>query len=541
MFYGADTEAVSAFATRCGSGARTLDELVQGLSAAVMAASWQGPDADSLRDTWSGRTAPELQRAAALLRHRGDELNAHADEQEETSAVETVGAAGPLWGQPLRAAPALPGLGPLASRFGDLIGHLSTPTASSPFGPGLSAPFQGMELSQGISGIAPGGDDPRDDVDKAVDWILGRDGEEETSPVPGPPDHPEEKEEPQRTGDPVDLDDWGLGDLGEKDETPNPLDGPTKPEGWPEDMPWPPPAQGPVDDNGQYVYGSEGYGDAGDATTDDRPVGTQVDEGDGGRVGDDVHAEGEWTVNGGYNVSEDDYGNHTYSHGWRIGVDGEVGGGTDDGPGATLGGTAEAYAEVGGTVGPDGVGVGMRAGAEASGSASYTEVNEDGSTTNYTVEANAEAGGHANAYGQAVRNEDGEISGAATGFDIGGGYSAGYSYTEENISPNGWFKSSHTTSQGVGKSAGAGGDFVVSTDEIGFSAGWSIPKAESGPLSTIDTGPLSGVSLSINPNRIVEDVSGGRFDADDVVDTVSESAAFVPAPLPLWPRPQSGG
>lgn len=539
MFYGADTEAVSAFATRCGSGARALDELMQGLSTAVMSASWQGPDADALRGMWSGRTTSEFRRATALLRSRGDELITHADEQDATSAVEADGdGAGPLFARPELLAPPFAGLGPLASRFSDLIGRLGAPPSPSPLDPGLSAPFQGMELSQGIFGFAPGGEDPAggadETADKLVDWILGRDGDEETSPLPNPPDYPEEKEEPQRTGDPVDLEDWGLGDLGKGEDEPQPpFSPPVKPENWPDDMPWPPPAQGPVEDPGQYVYGDEGYSGTGDATTDDRPVGTQVDEGDGGSIGDDVYAEGEWTVNGGYNTSEDEHGNLTYSHGWRIGLDGEVGAGSDGGSGVAVGGTAEAYSEVGGTVGPDGIGIGMRAGAEVGGSATYTQVNEDGSTTNYTVEANAGAGAHAHGYGHAVRNEDGEITGAATGFSVGGGYSAGYSFTEENVSPNGWFTTSTTTSEGVGKSAGAGADFVASTDEIGFSANWSIPAT--------DTGPLSGVSLSVNPNRIVDDLSGGRFDADDVVDTVEKGAAFVPTPLPIWPRPQSGG
>lgn len=288
-------------------------------------------------------------------------------------------------------------------------------------------------------------------------------------------------------------------------------------------MPWPPESTAPVDEDGQYIYGDEGFGSSGDATNDPRPVGTQVDEGgqaEGGMGGPEggTYGEGKWVVNGGASATQDDHSNFTVTAGGRAGGEARGAAGTDDGTGATAHGNAEVYAEGGLTVGRDGYGFGWRAGGEVSAGASYAQTNEDGSSSVYTVEADASAGIHSSHHANVVRNDEGEASGISAGFDIGGGASAGYNYTEERISPNGWFSSSVTTSDSVGKSAGANGNAVVSTDEISLSVGGGIPG--------VDTGSLSGVAFGINPNRMVEDMSGGAFDADDVVATARNISPF---------------
>lgn len=500
-----------------------------GLGTAVLAANWQGPDADSVRETWSRHAAPGIEVAAARLRNRGDELGAHAEDQDAASAAETLGAPG----QPLRplSHPSLSrgAPGPLAARLGALFGRLGAPPSGTAMGPGVLDLFSGSEASQEISGIAPGGPDPLDDAWK---WLLGED--EETSPLPLPPEGPGPEKDAPQTGDPVDIDlgDWELG--GEDESTTAPTE-PTKPANWPADMPWPPNSRAPVGDDGQYVYGSEGYGDPGDAANDDRPVGTRVDEGGAvGAAGDNGYVEGTWVFSEGTNVTEDEHGNHTFTIGTRGGAEVEGGVGTDAGTGVVGTGTAEGYVEGGATVGRDGYGVGWRAGAEVTGQGSYAQVNDDGSSTIYTVEASAEAGAHASHYGHRVRNAEGESTGWASGFDVGAGATAGYSYTEEHISPHGWFQHSTTVSDSAGESAGAAVNTVVSTDEISISADWSIPFVDEKPFSSADTGPLSGVSFAIDPNQIVSDLSGGAFDADDIVHQTNRFSPYHNPLMPAW-------
>lgn len=520
MFYGANTTELAAFARSCGSGAQALGDLLQSLDTIVLSAHWQGPDADSLRDTWASHAAPALGRATATLKGYSAEVTTHAEEQDAASAGEGLGAAGGGGGggeSAVDPAPAgwrdLSGPDPL-SAF-QIFGGLSGRPAPSGFFAGDGIGFEGMGLSQEIAGIAPGEPDMGGDF---WDWVLGK----RDSPLPDLPGD-SDKESPQ-TGDPGDID---LGDLGHGDEPKTPPTEPTKPANWPADMPWPPTNQAPVDDDGQYVYGDEGYGSTGDATNDDRPVGTRTDEGGEVAVGTGGgYVKGKWGFSEGINVTEDEHGNVTVTVGSRGGAEVEAGGGSDDGTGVTATGTAEGYAEGGLTVGPDGYGIGWRAGGEVTGRGSYAETNEDGSSSIYTVEATAEAGAHASHYGHRVRNSDGEVTGWASGFDVGGGASAGYSYTEEHISPNGWFQHSTTQSESAGKSVGLSGHAVVSTDEISISVGGGIPG--------VDTGPFSGASFGINPNRIVEDISGGAFDADDVVERFNEFSPYENPMMPAW-------
>jgi hypothetical protein len=515
MFFGADTAGLDAFARRCAAEARALDDLRQGLEGIVRSVDWQGPDAERLRGTWSARTAPGFEHAAALLRRCGEETTAHADEQEAASATTSPGAAArPPTGSP--GPGPLPGLlGAAAPALGDMIGRLGAPPSPARLGPG----FPGAGLSQEISGIAPGEPDPVGDIWK---YLLG----ERDSPFP-PEDA--EKEAPQ-TGDPVDID---LGDLGREDEPAGPPTEPTKPANWPEDMPWPP--NGPATeqgDDGQYVYGDAGYGSRGDAASDERPVGTAVDEGGqgGGSAGVEQgggFAEGRWTVSGGASATEDEHSNFTVTAGGRAGTEGEVGIGADDGTGVTVQGSAEVYAEGGVTVGADGYGVGWRAGGQTGGAVSYAETNEDGSSSIYTVEAHGEVDAHGSHYGHRVRNQDGEVTGWAMGVDVGAGASAGYSYTEERVSPEGWFRTSTTTTDGVGRGAGVEANAVISTDEISISVGGGLPVRGGADAP-------SGFAVGIDPNKIISDVSGGAFDADDVVATLEEVSPYRNSPLPAW-------
>lgn len=94
-FYGADTEAVREVGERFRDAGSRLEDIQRQLSVAVMnPLIWQGPDADQLRDTWAGEVAPRLGSIADDVSGRRDELEKHAEEQDEAShekgALETI-------------------------------------------------------------------------------------------------------------------------------------------------------------------------------------------------------------------------------------------------------------------------------------------------------------------------------------------------------------------------------------------------------------------------------------------------------------------
>lgn len=519
-FWGADTEGLLVFASSCRAGARSMSERLEVLDTAVNGVDWVGPDADQVRTRWSSEISPSMRRIVAMLETRDSEVSSHAEEQEHASTPD--GSA--FLGTPPTGTAARIGQGatPLdAVPLSHLMGVLGPPNGSAwSTGARDGSLRQGMGISSEIggSGIAPGEPDP---IGSIWDWVFGK----RDSPLPDLPGG--DKEEP---ADPVPAP--GDGDRRRDEEPPNPADGPQKPANWPDDMPWPPAGPtGEQGEDGQYVYGDEGYGSPGDATRDDRPVGTAVDEGDQGGVDvgtDDggVAADGQWTVNGGTSVTEDEHSNFTVTAGGRAGIEGRANAGSSDGTGAGIEGSAEIYAEGGVTVGNDGYGTGWRAGGQAGGSASYAETNDDGSSSIYTVEARAEAGAHSSHYGYRVRNADGESTGWATGFSVGAGASVGYNYTEEWVSPNGWMQTSVTTSDSAGRSVGLSGNAVITTDELSISVGGGLPGMPSDMPS--------GFAIGINPNKIVSDVSGGAFDADDVVKTMHEHSPYNNPRQPLW-------
>lgn len=94
-FYGADTEAVREVGERFRDAGSRLEDIQRQLSVAVMnPLIWQGPDADQLRETWAGEVAPRLGSIADDVSGRRDELEKHAEEQDEAShekgALETI-------------------------------------------------------------------------------------------------------------------------------------------------------------------------------------------------------------------------------------------------------------------------------------------------------------------------------------------------------------------------------------------------------------------------------------------------------------------
>ena len=85
-FYGADTDQLRQHGTATRQGAEALIELTERVSAVIDAAAWVGTDADAFRAEWNGTLKPGLHTQAETLRGKGDQLDQHAEEQDQASA-----------------------------------------------------------------------------------------------------------------------------------------------------------------------------------------------------------------------------------------------------------------------------------------------------------------------------------------------------------------------------------------------------------------------------------------------------------------------
>lgn len=95
-FYGADTDALRNLSERFQSGGHELAELRTSLSSAVMTESiWTGSDADAFREDWASRISQSFVSITDLLAARRDELERHAQEQDDASRNEGHGTS--LW------------------------------------------------------------------------------------------------------------------------------------------------------------------------------------------------------------------------------------------------------------------------------------------------------------------------------------------------------------------------------------------------------------------------------------------------------------
>lgn len=267
-------------------------------------------------------------------------------------------------------------------------------------------------------------------------------------------------------------------------------------------------------------YGDAGYG-SGNAASEERPVGEDAAGGshwDGREIDNDLgYFDGyaHTRASSGANVTEDPFGNVTRSAGARagaeIGFDEMLYGpmGTDLQVGGRAG--AEAYAEAGVTYG-DGFSAGASAGAGVYGDIAATIHGPFGASNTIGVQGAAEIEAHANAYSHATRNDEGNINGWAVGMDGGASAAAKGDVTFEAESPGGWLSSSG--SFGVQGGASIGGDVgaIASTDEVGLSVGGDIAAL---------VGIEGGLSVSIHPNEIVNDLTPGDYDIDDAISDAS--------------------
>lgn len=274
------------------------------------------------------------------------------------------------------------------------------------------------------------------------------------------------------------------------------------------------------------MYGSgEDFGE-GQVAADGRPVGPSEAGGshwegrefDNERGYFDGYAE--TRASAGAHVTTDEFGNHTASAGARAGAEigfDEMAYGPDGQPLISADGRvgAEAYAEGGASIGPDGASAGARAGAGVYGDLSNTFHGPMGSSYEIGVEGYAGAHAETNAYANLTRNEDGQINGAEWGAGAEAFAGAEGAASFERTSPGGWFSSEGSAGgqAGFGVGASTGGSF--STDEISFGLGGEF---------ALYGGGTGNLSVAIHPNAIVDSFTPGDYDIDDALGDASGAA-----------------
>ncbi|APX31546.1 hypothetical protein BH708_01055 [Brachybacterium sp. P6-10-X1] len=94
-FFGADTDQLREHASMLQGKAQRLMELRDSLEPLVMDESiWQGQDADSFRQSWSGVTEPLFAGSGEDLTRRGRDLEEHAEQQDTASGADGGSGAG---------------------------------------------------------------------------------------------------------------------------------------------------------------------------------------------------------------------------------------------------------------------------------------------------------------------------------------------------------------------------------------------------------------------------------------------------------------
>lgn len=132
-FLGAEVEALRGHAEASRRAAETLRSLLERCGALVGTTEWNGADADAFRTRWDSEVSPRLGRAVQQLEADGQELDTHAEEQDETSGTGSGGGGGTAGGAATPGLPAsFPGIGVLPeSPVGRMIArepdrHLAT-------------------------------------------------------------------------------------------------------------------------------------------------------------------------------------------------------------------------------------------------------------------------------------------------------------------------------------------------------------------------------------------------------------------------------
>lgn len=83
---GMDVQEVRRMATGLREAGEELVTLEQDLSDRLAAVEWTGPDADQLREHWTGTLVPAITAASRRLTELGEAATRNADDQTATSA-----------------------------------------------------------------------------------------------------------------------------------------------------------------------------------------------------------------------------------------------------------------------------------------------------------------------------------------------------------------------------------------------------------------------------------------------------------------------
>ena len=410
-FYGGDTEQMRMHGAASQRGAQRIADITAAMGASIDSVLWQGPDAEAFRALWHSSVKPGMLARAEEVRATGQELDQHAEQQEQASGDEGGG---------------------LLSTLRDIARDI--------FGPGgVTGPLLGRPLSRDLLDTLRGG-----------------------------------------------LGDWSRGGG----------------------------AGGP-----QEFYGGEGYASPGQAAGADRPVGNLLDlggdllegreiDGDFGHL--DVTAQGAWSA--GANGSTDPFGNMSGTIGLRggmeLGADARLNG--PDGTGIETSSQIgmEAYAEAGGTIGPDGLALGASAGSGVYASNTATLDGGDHGSLTYGHTAFAGADASANAWSHATRNEDGDVNGWTVGADARAFAGAELKHTFAAEAPGGWGFVEGSASALGGGGIGGGYGATLSTDEVSISLSGTVAKG---------LGLEGSGTIGINPNAIVDSFTPGDYDLDDMI------------------------
>ncbi|WP_394215534.1 WXG100 family type VII secretion target [Brachybacterium vulturis] len=138
-FYGSDTDHLRQHGAASRQGAQALIELTDRVTAVIDAASWVGSDAEAFRTQWHGTVKARLRTQADTLRGTGDQLDQHAEEQDQASTADGGG--------------------------GGLLDLIGDPHVQPPL---LGGPLNGLPLTADVL---------RDLADGLDNWFTGGDAE----------------------------------------------------------------------------------------------------------------------------------------------------------------------------------------------------------------------------------------------------------------------------------------------------------------------------------------------------------------------------
>lgn len=156
MFYGADTTQLSDLGQAMKERSNRIADRLESASSIVMSVSWDGSDAAQFRDEFFGPVTDAWTQMVDLMRAYGDEIGAHADEQDRASdgigslgekAVESDRMPTPQERDPIVPPINAPVMGTTDERAG------TDPVASNPDGSiDGTDPYPGNGLGPGVPG-----------------------------------------------------------------------------------------------------------------------------------------------------------------------------------------------------------------------------------------------------------------------------------------------------------------------------------------------------------------------------------------------------